>query len=473
MRFTIGARIFFALTAVSLLTLTLNAAVTRWNFQRGFLEYVAEQELDAIDAAALDLATLYRQTGGWQEIRNNPRRWNELLRQSNGAAPGGPPPGRPPPRGGPPPEDPFEFGRRISLVDADGGLVMGRPAPGGATKTVPVTVDDVTVGYVSIAPRRQLTDEIDRKFAEDQSRSIYVIALAALVLAALISALLARQLTRPIRSLAGGARAISAGDYDTRIPERRNDELGDLAREFNSLASTLEKDRVARRQWVADIAHELRTPLAVLKGELDAIEDGIRSYDTASQRSLQDEVSRLSDLVGELHDLSVYDEGGQDFRLETVDVTAVLSDVLAGAANRLAGAGIDLERQLPGGRIEINADAVKLERVFLNLIENTLRYTDAPGTLAVSCTEDADEAIIEFADSAPGVSPEARDRLFDRLFRVDVSRSRDTGGSGLGLAICKAIVERHHGRIVAGDSPLGGILMQIHLPKANLKGPLA
>jgi two-component system sensor histidine kinase BaeS len=470
---TIATRIFLALTAVSVLILSLNAAITRWNFQRGFLDYVAEQELDTINAAAESLATAYQQAGGWDRIRDNPRRWNDLLRHSSGPRPGGSrmePPGRPrsgPPPGGRAPGDPLELGQRISLTDASGALIMGRHDAKDSARTVAVIVDDITVGYVNLAPQRQLTDQIDQKFAKEQERSIYVIALAALVFAALISALLARQLTRPIRSLAAGARAISGGDYDTRIPEVRDDELGDLAHEFNELATTLEKNRVARRQWVADIAHELRTPLAILRGELDAIEDGVRSFDAHSQRSLQDEISRLMKLVGELHDLSVYDDGGQRYHLENFNIVAALSDILESSKMRLADAGIELVSQLPNHRIAVLADATKLERVFLNLVENTLRYTDAPGRLNVACKESGDSVVIEFADSAPGASPEALERLFDRLFRIDESRNRETGGSGLGLAICEAIVKAHHGRIEALASEHGGVLIRIHLPTVD------
>lgn len=471
MRMTIGTRIFVALTAVCVLILTLNAAITRWSFQRGFLEYIAEQELDTINTAAMNLATAYQEAEGWDAIRDDPRRWRDLLRSSSRQPSGGrrPGPRQSPggPPGGPPHDDPFDLTRRISLIDASGGVVTGKHSPAESARTVPVVVDDITVGYVSIEPRRQLTDQIDQEFAKEQERSIYVIALAALVLAALISALLARQLTRPMRSLAAGARAISDGEYNTRIPEVRNDELGDLAHEFNELAVTLEKNRVARRQWVTDIAHELRTPLAILRGELDAIEDGVRTFDAASQKSLQDEISRLMRLVGELHDLTVYDEGGQNYHLENFNIVAVLGDVLASSKNRLVDAGIDLISDLPDNHIAVFADATKLERVFLNLVENALRYTDAPGRLHVMCRESDDSVIIEFADSAPGVPSGKLARLFDRLFRVDESRSRNTGGSGLGLAICKAIVNTHYGDIEASTSKYGGVLIRLRLPTAD------
>ncbi len=479
MRLTIGTRIFLALTAVVLLIVIFNAAVTRWNFQRGFLDYVAEQEMTAITETAASLANLYREEGDWEAIRDNPRRWNDLLRHNTGS-PG--PEQRPPPEqrrrplggrpGAPQRVDPLGIGRRVSLVDADGAIVVGVPKSSDAARSVSIVVDGNTVGYVRIAPQRKLTDQLDQEFARKQERSMYIVAAAALVLAALMSALLARQLTRPIRSLAVGARAISSGDYDARIPETRNDELGDLAHEFNQLALTLERNRHSRRRWVADIAHELRTPLAVLRGELDAIEDGVRQFDRGTRQSLQAEIARLGKLVNELHDLTIYDEDKHSYNRETIDVSAVLRDSIEHATKRLNDADIEVESPLAKTAILVEADATRLERVFSNLIENTLRYTNSPGRLVVRCAEQNDQAVIEFADSAPGVPDQALERLFDRLFRVDESRNRETGGSGLGLAICKAIVEAHDGTIEAIVSDIGGVLIRIRLPLADSESTL-
>ena len=467
MRITIATRLFLALTLVSLVILTLNAAVTRWNFERGFLEYVSEQESDTINAAATDLAEVYRANGSWDSLEGNPRRWNDMLRPDDRRAR---PDMRPPPRsqpGGPPPHDPLEFGRRISLLDADGEMVVGAIQKGENDRTVPILVDDQTVGFVSIAPQQQLTNQLDQNFAKKQERSIYLIAVAALLFAAVISAILARQLTRPIRALASGARSITAGHYDTRIPAAHGDELGDLAGDFNQLAETLEKNRLSRQRWVADIAHELRTPLAILRGELDAIEDGVRTFDTTTQKSLQAEVARLTKLVGDLHDLSVYDEGISDYQSERFNIDALLNAVLDNAENRFQDAGITLTRRLPNDSVEVLADATRLEQLFANLLENTLRYTDAPGSLHVTCSVNSDEVDIQFADSAPGVSGELLGQLFERLFRVNTSRSRDSGGSGLGLSICKAIVEAHGGTIRAMGSDTGGLLVHVRLPLAR------
>ena len=467
MRITIAIRIFLALTLLSLVILALNAEVTRRNFERGFLSYVAESETDRVSDAGAALADVYRLDGNWDSFRENPRRWLELLRPDSRSAP---PDMKPPPSprpGGPPPDDPFGLGRRMSLLDASGATVIGPARDAEGARSVPIEVDGQTVGYITIAPLQQLTNQIDQNFLKKQARSIYLIAISALLFAALISAILVRQLTRPIRALATGARSITAGHFDTRIPVIHGDELGDLAVDFNRLAESLEKSRSARQRWVADISHELRTPLAILRGELDALEDGVRAFDATTRKSLQAEVVRLTNLVGDLHDLSVYDEGGLDYQSERVDVAALLADALGNASNRLQDAGIQLTQRLPKGPVEVLADATRLEQLFTNLFENTMRYTDSPGSLQVACRINSDAVEIQFADSAPGVPERSLGQLFDRLFRVSASRSRNSGGSGLGLSICKAIVDAHGGTIDAVSSDIGGVLIRVRLPLAQ------
>jgi two-component system sensor histidine kinase BaeS len=165
MRITIATRIFLALTLASLVILTLNAVVTRWNFERSFLEYVAEQEADTISSAASVLAEVYRNEAGWASLRRNPRRWNNLLRPDGGRPPPERRPGPEQRSGGPPPDDPLGLGRRVALQDADGTLIVGRPLNEGTARSVPILVDGQTVGYVTIAPRRQLSNPADQSLS--------------------------------------------------------------------------------------------------------------------------------------------------------------------------------------------------------------------------------------------------------------------------------------------------------------------
>ncbi|MEM9689254.1 MAG: ATP-binding protein, partial [Pseudomonadota bacterium] len=352
---------------------------------------------------------------------------------------------------------------RISLIDADGRLLIGPPPVKGG-RTVNIDVDGTAVGYVAIAPGEALSNPLDLNFAETQQRSIYAAAAAALLLAALMSAVVARQFTRPIRALANGAQSIADGDLESRIAVKRNDELGDLARDFNQLADTLQENRESRQRWVADIAHELRTPLAILRGELDALEDGVRTFDTDTRESLQAEVARLSRLVGDLHDLSVYDEGALHAQLEFLDLGELLRGMLRPATNRFDDAGLTLTSDVQAEPVIVLGDLRRLEQLITNLLENTLRYTDAPGELHVSLQADPAGIRLAFSDSAPGVPDDALPLLFDRLYRVHESRNRQTGGSGLGMSICKAIVEAHNGTITAETSDAGGLTVRVSLP---------
>jgi len=466
MRISIATRIFLALTLASVVILTLSAVVTMWNFQRGFLDYVAEHEANTLSSAAADLADMYRVDGSWESLRDDPRQLNDFLRSDDRRSRSDRREGSAHQHAGDSPPDLSELGRRISLLDSDHELIAGRGGGGDSDSSAAILVDDQIIGYVVLTPRRELTRPADRNFSRKQERSIYLIAAAALLFAAVISAVLARQLTQPIRALASGAHSITAGHFDTRIPAAHNDELSDLAHDFNRLAETLEKNRASRRRWVADIAHELRTPLAILRGELDAIEDGIRPFDATTRASLQSEVTRLSKLVGDLHDLSVYDEGAFNYHREPVNLGNLLATTIENAEKRLQDVGIAVSSDLADD-IQILADGARLEQLFTNLIENTIRYTDSPGTLAVTCAVANGAVDIGFADSAPGVPADALDQLFDRLFRVDNSRNRDFGGSGLGLSICKAIVKAHQGTIEAVDSDTGGLLIRVRLPMTD------
>lgn len=482
MRMTIATRIFLSLTALSVLLLVLNAVVSRWNFNQSFLDYVAEQETERLSEAATVFAEIYRSEGSFDSLADDPRRFHDILQRRGGSRqpvdrpqgvrPNSRPPrerrgphpaGRPPRKGpagapgrsGPP-------GGEVSLVDATGTLVLG-PQPAESARRIIISIDGVAVGELAARPLRQLTNPEDRAFSRDQLQSLILTVTVALALAAVIAGYLARQLTHPVRSLADGAEAIAAGNLQTRVAIENDDELGALASNFNSLAETLEANSESRRRWGADIAHELRTPLAILKGELDALQDGVRQFDASTLRSLQAETVRLEQLIADLHDLTVFDQGRLEFRMHRVDLSLLLERILGRSEHRLAEAELSLSRSIEHG-IHVNGDETRLDQLFTNLIENAIRYTDTPGSLTVTASRRNGGVDVEFYDSPPGVPDDALEKLFDRLYRIDAARSRETGGSGLGLAIARAIVEAHGGSIEARHSAAGGLSICCHFP---------
>jgi two-component system sensor histidine kinase BaeS len=320
------------------------------------------------------------------------------------------------------------------------------------------------VGWLGLLPNEIINDHLELAFIRQQAQANLLILGLALALTVIASFLLARQIVLPVRRIAVGAKALAAGNFDEQIPVAGKDELGNLAADFNVLARTLKRNEEARRQWMADISHELRTPLAILRGEIEALQDGVRQPNPERLRSLHAEVVGLGKLVDDLHELAVSDLGAMTYRMEPLELVEILDEAVADCRHRFNDKGIEL--RLPGTRprLNVSGDAGRLRQLFLNLLENSCRYTDPGGFCEVTTEADGTLAIIDVQDSPPGVPEEAMARLFERLFRVDRSRSRGLGGSGLGLAICKNIAEAHGGGISARGSRYGGLWIRLELP---------
>lgn len=350
------------------------------------------------------------------------------------------------------------------VVDQKGRVLVGpreRVPTDGTRRSI--MVNGVEVGAVIASPVERLTRNTDINFDRQQKRTSWLIVALATLLAALATFPLARGLLAPVKRLVEGTHRLAAGDFSTRVTATSSDELGRLAKDFNQLASTLERNQQMRRDLMADISHELRTPLAVLRGELEAIQDGIRKFTPDSIASLQAEVATLTKLVEDLHQLSMSDEGALTYQKSSVDIINLL-EVAAGAfRERFASRGLSIGVSLPESAA-IFGDRDRLMQLFNNLLENSLRYTDSGGGLQISASQSGQMLILDFADSAPGVTDEQLERLVERFYRTEGSRNRASGGSGLGLAICLNIVAAHGGTLRAGHSPLGGVSIKVELP---------
>ncbi|CAN5626707.1 hypothetical protein BH09PSE5_BH09PSE5_33540 [soil metagenome] len=380
-----------------------------------------------------------------------------------------------PPRDGPPlgqqVDQLLTIDPRLMLFDGAQKLISGRPEMVPEAVMKPITVDGTVVGYLGYVPRLKVVTSLERLFSAQQTAKFAAIGIGMLIAGLLIGALLANWLSLRIRRLAQGAEALIQGRYEMRIDSQGNDELARLAKDFNQLAQTLEAAQRARQQWIADIAHELRTPLAVLRAEIEALQDGVRPLGQQSLGSLAQEVTQLTRLVEDLRLLSLSDLGALTYHKEPLDLGEVIADCIGAQALALEERGLDVESQLPDG-VRVLGDGARLAQVFGNLLQNTVRYTGENGRLAVALTvtggsdvaKAATQAVVVWEDSSPGVGADDLPRLTERLFRIDSSRSRAGGGSGLGLAITKAIVEAHGGSMHASTSQLGGVRWQIEFP---------
>jgi two-component system sensor histidine kinase BaeS len=351
------------------------------------------------------------------------------------------------------------------LLNAQGDTVQGRPQLLSGSRRYPIELDGRAIGSLALLPGPSLSDLGDIRFLERQTTAFLIIALAMIGLAVVLSFPLARRLVRPLEAFQAGARELAAGNYAARVSATGNDELGRLGLDLNALAETLERTEQARRQWAADISHELRAPLAVLRGELEALQDGVRALEPAAVDSLYADTLRLSRLVDDLYELSMTDLGALSYRKTATDPVQVLAADLEAFEPKFTQAGLDLVfRNRLGGSPQLQADTQRLSQLFRNLLRNSLRYTDPGGGLTVTLAEGDGHLHLDFQDTGPGVPAEALPRLFDRLYRVEGSRSRDTGGAGLGLAICRNIIAAHGGSIAARQSPEGGLWIHIELP---------
>ncbi|RIH81108.1 Signal transduction histidine-protein kinase BaeS [Calidithermus terrae] len=287
----------------------------------------------------------------------------------------------------------------------------------------------------------------------------------AFLLASVAAAVVTRILTRPLVALTDGAKRLEAGERGLRLRvPRSNDELQALTVAFNSLATGLERQEAWRRNLVADIAHDLRTPLAVLRSEIEAMQDGVVPLGGEGLGRLHAQVMLLSKLVDDLRTLSLAESGGLPLRLEVVELEPFLRGVVGMFSPRAAQAGMGLELQLPPSRLSARFDPAQITRVLGNLLDNAVRY--AAGPVELSATPHEGGVKLWVRDHGPGLGPEALERVFERFYRGDASRTRaeGSGGSGLGLTIARAIVEAHGGRLEAANHPEGGAVFSLILP---------
>jgi two-component system sensor histidine kinase BaeS len=498
LKFSIGHRLFASVLLAILAVAACAVFLLRQNVLASFGDYAAAVELDRLEELSTALARQYRTRQGWGFIPTAGRQdWiaQELarlqrVREQGLPAPAVPvvppvppappaPPAPPlPPLPGPRVQDapvlpdlpdpaPLPLARRVTLLDAHGAWLAGRrPGPAAATVRRAVEVDGRTVGYLAVVRGARPSDALAYAFLQQLASSLWQIVALAVGLSAIAAVLLARHFRSPIRQLAAGSRALSEGQFDLRLPARRSDELGDLARHFNALAARLAGAEQARRQWVADTSHELRTPLAVLRAQLEALQDGVRSATPDTLDAMLRQVLALNKLIDELYALARADVGALDCKPVALDPWALACAEARGFGERFAEAGLALELG-PGVAARVRADPDRLRQVLANLFENSLRYTAAGGRIHLHAQADGRGILLHLDDGAPGVPDDALAHLGERFYRVDASRSRAHGGAGLGLALSRRLVEAQGGTLTFAHAPTGGLRATIALPRTG------
>ena len=263
----------------------------------------------------------------------------------------------------------------------------------------------------------------------------------------------------PVGDLIEAAGRVESGEYGARVPERGPRELRSVARAFNTMAAGLETNEQRRRQLLADVTHELRNPLTVMQGNIEALVDGVYPIDRAHLEVLLDESKVLARLIDDLRTLSLAEAGRLTLDREPIDIATIASDVLTAFADRARRAGVVLRPMADGPAVTVDGDSVRIHEVLANLIGNSLRYTPSGGTIAIE-VRDGTMVEIGVRDTGTGIAPEQLAHVFERY-----SRSTGSPGAGLGLAIAKGLVEAHGGTIHVESTPGQGTLISFTLPR--------
>lgn len=347
--------------------------------------------------------------------------------------------------------------------DPNGNAPLGRPRN---PIQIPIEVDEQIVGYLEAhimmmaAPSSRPQD-----IFQQLSQYLLLIALGAGLLGAIFSVAASRTLTAPLTQLADAARAIGAGQLNERVVIHGSDEVAAVALAFNEMAGELQEAETLRRNLMADVAHELRTPLSVLQGNLRAILDEVYPLDKEEITRLYTQTRLLSRLVNDLHELAQAEAGQLSLNLVATDLRPLLRETIEVFAPMAEDSSISLEAQLALTLPAVAVDSVRLRQVLHNLLANALRHTPAGGTVSVESSATSEAITITIRDSGEGIAPEHLPHVFDRFYRTDRARARDTGGAGLGLAIVRAIVQAHGGTVSAQSDGMGqGSAFTVTLP---------
>lgn len=381
----------------------------------------------------------------------------------------------PPPEDTPPPEgkkrfipmpDKLGLSSRLSLYDAKKHFIVGEQNT-GAVSFRPIKVNNQIVGYLGLKPVLDQEDALSLNFFSTQKKVLLLIYAVTVVASLILALLLATYFKKPIHQLLRTARELTKGHYQYKMQVKRNDELGDLSNQMNHLSEILDQHEQSRRQWVADTSHELKTPLAVLQAQIEAMQDGIRKPTPEHFASMMSQVSSLKKLTQDLADLAQVEAQQLTCYFAEVDPWQTVVQEVINFTPKLEQAQLQVEVEGSGTLLSLDVDRFK--QIIVNLLGNSIRYTEMGGMIRIHTVQNEQAWTLLIDDSPLGLSDEQLQRLGERFYRVDDSRTRSTGGTGLGLALSVKIAKALGGQLSFDHSPLGGLRCQLTFPKISRK----
>lgn len=443
----LSTKLIFSFLLVSVFSTGIVVISSRILTNREFERFVSDRyEHELIE----ELASYHQQHGSWDGVEYEFKRF--------GHAPNIPGEKRP---------------LSFSIADNDGYITVagyeydnGDLCPQEEFESgIPILVNGESVGRL-ILPDAPEKSPLDYEFLRRLNGSIFFSAIATTGLALLLGILLSRNISRPIQELTRATQNMADGALGQQVPVRSRDEIGNLANSFNKMSTDLAHSFDLRKQMTADIAHELRTPLALILGHAEGVKDGVLEPNHENFEIIREEAERLEHLVNDLRTLSLADAGELSMEFQPVNVNNLMSDVHARYLTLFNQKRIALNLELAPGILQATLDPSRFGQVLNNILDNALRHTPEGGFVELKTQLTENRIQLSVKNSGEGVTPEEAKHLFDRFYRVDEARNRNDGGSGLGLAIAKSIVEMHKGQIWAESEKDMGLTVFIQLPFA-------
>lgn len=449
---SLGRRLGFGFAVIGVGTALLSALFVNVAFSNRFDSYLEQQRSARVQQIASAVTSVYESDGRWDGAR------------LDGLAPAL-----------------AMAGADVVLTDAGGRTIwstagsgsemaeMHRSMTGAVPLTepvsVPVTVDGRQRATLEVSLPEGSVPVADQQFRAGVNRLLLAGGLVVAVVASALGLWLARRVTRPVEELTAAARDLHAGNRDRRAAVTGRDEVAQLGQAFNELAESAQRQEALRQSFAADVAHELRTPLAILRSQLEAVEDGVLDLPPALVASLHEETLRLGRLVADLETLTTAEAVSFSLDRVPVDVADVVRSVVAGLGPRLADAGLTLDPRLAPA--PVCGDPTRLAQVVTNLLTNAMKFVPAGGCVTVTTDVVADRVRLTVRDDGPGIPDGELPRVFDRYFRGSGARAN---GSGVGLAVVAALVQAHGGAVEAANACGGGAVLRVTLPLAG-QGP--
>jgi len=438
-------RLTFAFIAVTLVGVGVIAILVDWSAGNEFRRYLARKEDLTASGLVDELAAFYRRNGNWDGVSNVFASLTGVIGRGRGQGQGQ---GR-----GRPPLLLADAGDRV-VYDERGTRVGSMFSADERAAAQPILLDGQVVGYLLLnSPGRGALAPAEQAFLDQLRVTLVLAALLAGALGIVLGLFISRTIAAPLSALALSARAFARHDWSRRVKIGGTDEVAAVAREFNAMADELERAEALRRNLIADIAHELRTPLSVLQGNLRALLDEVYPLERSEIATLYDETRLLSRLADDLRELAWAETGQLRLDLQKVNLADALRAAAANFAVAAGAQGVRVDVQV-GDDLSARADPDRLAQVLRNFIANALRHTPGGGCITASAERRERMIRVMVSDTGEGIGAEDLPHVFERFYRGDKSRARTRGGAGLGLAIAKALVGAMGGEIGV-DSEVG------------------